>query len=72
VCFEEVVPSSKTSYNGVLSWKDTVQTKSALSEPMCLNDWKLVTRECKPSVTEGARWLAFNYAMCTKYQPAVK
>ncbi|XP_055937332.1 uncharacterized protein LOC129966790 isoform X1 [Argiope bruennichi] len=72
VCFEEVVPSSKTSHNGILLWKDTVQTKSAVSEPMCLNDWKLVTRECRPSVTDGARWISFNYARCTKYQPAVK
>ncbi|GIY80897.1 adhesion G-protein coupled receptor G6 [Caerostris darwini] len=72
VCFEEIVPSSKTSYKDALIWKDTIQTKSAASEPMCLNGWRLITRECKPDISEGAKWLPFNYSICTKYQPAVK
>ncbi|GBO44937.1 hypothetical protein AVEN_250394-1, partial [Araneus ventricosus] len=72
ICFEESVPSAEISYDDILLWKDAAQTKSAVSEPMCLNDWRLVTRECKPSTIDGAKWLPFNYSMCTKYQPAVQ
>ncbi|KAF8763738.1 Adhesion G-protein coupled receptor G6 like protein [Argiope bruennichi] len=72
ICFEESVPSSETSYDEILLWKDATQTKSAISEPMCLNDWRLVTRECKPNFIDGAKWLPFDYSMCTKYQQAVQ
>ncbi|GIY39731.1 adhesion G-protein coupled receptor G6, partial [Caerostris extrusa] len=37
-----------------------------------VNGWRLITRECKPDISEGAKWLPFNYSICTKYQPAVK
>ncbi|GBO01621.1 hypothetical protein AVEN_173799-1, partial [Araneus ventricosus] len=37
VCFEQALPSSSTSYNVTFLWKSTKQTKSAVSEPMCLN-----------------------------------
>ncbi|CAL1285037.1 unnamed protein product [Larinioides sclopetarius] len=69
-CFEEHVPISETPYHGILVWKET-KTKS-VSEPMCLKDWRMVTRECKPSLEEGAKWLPFNYSECTKYQPTIK
>ncbi|GBM04012.1 hypothetical protein AVEN_99205-1 [Araneus ventricosus] len=72
VCFEKTVPSSETSYNGTLIWFETKHTKSAISEPMCLNDWRLITGECKPSVTVGAQWQPFDYLNCTKYQRAIK
>ncbi|GFU45468.1 adhesion G-protein coupled receptor G6 [Nephila pilipes] len=69
VCFEERLPSSNKD---VLHWKDTIQTKSAVSEPLCLNDWRLVTRECKPCISNGAKWVPFNYSICTSYQPSIK
>ncbi|CAL1269308.1 unnamed protein product [Larinioides sclopetarius] len=72
ICFEESVPSVETLYDDILLWKDAAQTKSAVSAPMCLNDWRLVTRECKASIIDGAKWLPFNYSMCTKYQSAIK
>ncbi|GFR08937.1 adhesion G-protein coupled receptor G6 [Trichonephila clavata] len=72
VCFEENVPPFKSSYKDVLLWKDTIQTKSAVSEPLCLNGWRLVTRKCKPCISFGARWLPFNYSMCTSYQLSIK
>ncbi|GBO08773.1 hypothetical protein AVEN_4246-1 [Araneus ventricosus] len=35
-CFEQAVPSSSTSYNVTFLWTETGQTKSLLSEPVCL------------------------------------
>ncbi|GBO05284.1 hypothetical protein AVEN_163179-1 [Araneus ventricosus] len=35
-CFEQAVPSSSTSYNVTFLWRETGQTKSLLSEPVCL------------------------------------
>ncbi|KAF8763939.1 hypothetical protein HNY73_022066 [Argiope bruennichi] len=72
VCFETTVSSSETSYKDTLVWLETNHTKFAMSEPMCLNDWRLITRECKPSAINGAQWQPFDYSKCTKYQPAVK
>ncbi|CAL1279564.1 unnamed protein product, partial [Larinioides sclopetarius] len=72
VCFEKIVPSSETSYNGTLIWFETKHTKSAISEPMCLNDWRLITGQCKPSAIIGAQWQPFDYSNCTKYQLAIK
>ncbi|GBM76697.1 hypothetical protein AVEN_196961-1, partial [Araneus ventricosus] len=52
-CFEETVPT---------------QTKAATSGLMCLNDWRLVNRKCRPSNIWGATWGRFNASQCTKYQ----
>nr|XP_042901015.1 uncharacterized protein LOC107452101 isoform X1 [Parasteatoda tepidariorum] len=71
-CFEENVMSAETGYGKVLKWKGTVQTKHAVSEPLCLNGWKLQTRVCRPSLTIGADWLPFNYSTCTKFQHSIK
>ncbi|KAF8788440.1 Adhesion G-protein coupled receptor G4 like protein [Argiope bruennichi] len=71
-CFEKSAPSSSTSHNVTFLWKTTQQTKSAVSEPMCLNDWRLITRKCRPSVVWGATWGRFDASKCTKYQHQVK
>ncbi|GBM61214.1 hypothetical protein AVEN_241593-1 [Araneus ventricosus] len=71
-CFEQTVPSSSTSLNVTFLWRRTMQTKSAVSEPMCLNDWRLITRKCRPSVIWGATWGRVDVSQCTKYQFPLK
>lgn len=36
-CFEDAVPSSSSTSDVSFLWKGTAQTKSAVSEPLCLN-----------------------------------
>ncbi|GBN47602.1 hypothetical protein AVEN_50684-1, partial [Araneus ventricosus] len=72
LCVEQAIPSSNTSYNVTFLWETTDQTKLAVSEPMCLNDWRLITRKCQPSVTWGATWGRVDISQCTKYQSPVE
>ncbi|KAG8200819.1 hypothetical protein JTE90_006399 [Oedothorax gibbosus] len=72
VCFFEMIPTSESLNNENIIWPDYLQTKMAISEPMCIDDWRLVTRECKPSTVLAASWKPFNYSSCSKYQHSLK
>ncbi|XP_035222353.1 uncharacterized protein LOC118195202 isoform X2 [Stegodyphus dumicola] len=69
-CFEENVPLTELSRK--LTWPDTSHTKNAVSDPLCLNNWKLEKRVCQASFYYGAQWSSFDYSQCTSFQPQIK
>ncbi|CAL1268776.1 unnamed protein product, partial [Larinioides sclopetarius] len=64
-CAEQAVTSNN---NVTFQWRRIRSTKLAVSNPKCLNDWRLVTRTCRPSVIWGATWESFDALQCTKNQ----